>query len=73
MAKTKTFMTARLHINIKALQVRIKNFKVRLISSGANAVMINYDDTSANTAAAQSIVLVGLTSLTSITDGVITV
>jgi hypothetical protein len=48
-------------------------FTVATVAAGANAVMINYDDNAAGTAAAQSIVLVGVTALTAMTDGVITV
>ncbi len=48
-------------------------FTVATVAAGANAVIINYDDAAAGTAAAQSIVLVGVTALTSMTDGVITV
>lgn len=42
-------------------------------AGGANAVLINYDDNVAGTAAAQSIVLVGVTALTSVTDALLTV
>jgi len=48
-------------------------FTIATVAAGANAVMINYDDNVAGTAAAQSVVLVGVTALTSMTDGIITV
>ena len=48
-------------------------FTIATVAAGANAVMINYDDNAAGTAAAQSVVLVGVTALTSMTDGIITV
>ena len=48
-------------------------FTIATVAAGANAVMINYDDTAGGTTAAQSVVLVGVTALTSMTDGIITV
>jgi hypothetical protein len=42
-------------------------------TASANAVMLNYDDAAAGTVAAQSIVLVGVTDVTSVTDAVLTV
>ena len=48
-------------------------FTVATVAAGANAVLISYDDNAAGTAAANSIVLVGVTSLTSMTNGIITV
>ena len=48
-------------------------FTVATNGAGANAVMINFDDAAAGTDAAQSIVLSGVTALTSVTNGIITV
>jgi Ca2+-binding RTX toxin-like protein len=42
-------------------------------ATGANAVLVSYSTTDAGTTADQQIVIVGVTNLTSITDGVITV
>ena len=51
----------------------LQTFTVASVAGGANAVLINYDDNVAGTAAAQSIVLVGVTALTSLADALITV
>ena len=42
-------------------------------ATGANAVLVSYSTTNAGTTADQQIVIVGVTDLTSVTDGVITV